>query len=298
MKDAARLLGYFVATLLLGALTAPWIYWLTHDRFAFLARYDFETFFHRALLVWALLLFWPLLRSLKIRSLGELGLEKNPRRWRDLGAGFGIAAVPLLGLGGLLISLGVYSLRGHFPIGEILSRTLSAVVVPFIEEPLFRGLILGALLRTTTPMLATFFSSALFSILHFLKAPEQTSPVVAWNSGLVSIGHAFSQFQEPLLVLAGFTTLFLLAWILADARLRTRSLWLPIGLHGGWIFASALFNKIARREFVALPWIGKSLLIGIAPLAVALLSWLLLHLWHVHARTRLSAGSSRLPLLP
>ena len=33
---------------------------------------------------------------------------------------------------------------------------------------------------------------------------------------------------------------------LADARLQTRSLWLPIGLHAGWIFSRGAFNKIAR----------------------------------------------------
>ena len=51
-----------------------------------------------------------------------------------------------------------------------------------------------------------------------------------------------------MLVLAGFTTLFLIGLILADARLQTRSLWLPIGLHAGWILASGAFNKIAHRE--------------------------------------------------
>jgi len=105
---------------------------------------------------------------------------------------------------------------------------------------------------------------------------------VTWTSGFVSIANSFSQFQEPLLVTAGFTTLFLLGWILADARLRTRSLWLPIGLHAGWIFSSALFNKIARREVEWLPWIGRNLLIGLAPLCVALISWAILRAWLKH----------------
>ena len=79
-----------------------------------------------------------------------------------------------------------------------------------------------------------------------------------------------------MLVLAGFTTLFFIGVILAHARLRTRSLWLPIGLHAGWILANSVFNKIAHREIVALPWLGKSLLIGIVPLCVCLVSWVLL----------------------
>ena len=66
-----------------------------------------------------------------------------------------------------------------------------------------------------------------------------------------------------MLVLAGFTTLLLIGVILAHARLSTRSLWLPIGLHAGWIFASGTFRQIAHREIVTLPWLGKSLLIGV-----------------------------------
>jgi membrane protease YdiL (CAAX protease family) len=291
LKDAARLLAYFAATVLFGALTAPLLYWGAHALAArgaltFLAQYGFETFFHRALLVGALLFFWPLLRSLRVRGLRDLGIEKNPRALWDAGAGLAIAAVPLLFFGVLLLTLGVYSVRSSISVGEIGERTLSAFVVPFIEEPLFRGLILGVLLRASTPLAAALLSSGLFSILHFLKAPEKTSAVVTWTSGFVSLGNAFAQFNDPLLVLAGFTTLFLLGWILADARIRTRSLWLPIGLHGGWIFASALFNKIARRQMLALPWLGKSLLIGIAPLAVALLSWAILRLWLQHAYRR------------
>jgi hypothetical protein len=46
------------------------------------------------------------------------------------------------------------------------------------------------------------------------------------------------------------------------------------------------FAKIARREIVALPWLGKSLLIGLVPLAICLLSWVLLRTWLKYARTR------------
>jgi membrane protease YdiL (CAAX protease family) len=95
----------------------------------------------------------------------------------------------------------------------------------------------------------------------------------------LSIGHAFAQFADPLMVLSGFSTLFLIGWILADARLRTHSLALPMGLHGGWIFGSQLFSKVARRQMIALPWIGKSLLIGIVPLGIAALSWTMLWIW-------------------
>jgi len=278
LKDAARLLIYFAATLLFGALMAPVLFW-TAQRLGVLTQFDFESFFHRALLLGALIFFWPLFRSLGIKGWRDLGLQKNPHRIRDVVIGFFAAAVPLLCFGALIIALKIYQLRETISIAAVAGRSVSALIVPLIEEPLFRGLILGVLLRASPRYVAVFFTSAVFSILHFLKAPEKTAAVVHWNSGFISIANSFNQFTQALLLAAGFTTLFLLAWILADARLRTRSLWLPIGLHAGWIFSSALFNKIAHREMEALPWLGKSLLIGLAPLAVALITWTLVRLW-------------------
>ena len=290
MKDAAKLLAYFAATVLFGALTAPWLFWAVQSHAArgvlpFLAEYDFQRFFNRALLIGALLFFYPLLRWLRIGGWRELGLAPNQNRWRDAAAGFGLAAGPLLCFGWILLTLGIYSWRNNIELGTLADRTLTALVVPFIEEPLFRGLFLGVLLRSAPLKLAIFLSSAIFSILHFLKPGEETTAPITWISGFEAVARSFGQFSEPLLVAAGFTTLFLLGWILADARIRTRSLWLPIGLHSGWIFASAIFNKIARREIEALPWLGKNLLIGIAPLCVALVSWGLLRAWLKHVET-------------
>ncbi|MFN2508617.1 MAG: type II CAAX prenyl endopeptidase Rce1 family protein [Chthoniobacterales bacterium] len=290
MKDAARLLAYAAATLILAALLAPVLFWTAQwlagrGVFAFMADYEFDRVFRRSVLIVALLLFWPLFRWLRIAGWRDLGLVRNPNRLRDVAAGFLIAAVPLLVFAVGLVVFRIYSVRESISAGELASRTLSAVVVPFLEEPLFRGLLLGVLLRRSSATLAIFFTSAVFSILHFLKSPEQSAVVVTWSSGFNSLANSFSQFREPILVLAGFTTLFLLGWILADAKIRTRSLWLPIGLHAGWIFASAIFNKVARREFDALPWLGRSLLIGIAPLCVGLLSWAVVRLWLRHVQT-------------
>jgi membrane protease YdiL (CAAX protease family) len=293
LKDAARLLGYFAATILFGAVAAPILFWsaqwlAAHGVFPALAAFDFEAFFHRALMLGALLFLWPFLRCLRIKSLQDLSLARN-RRWaRDVTIGFLISALPVLCCGVFLLALGNYTTRTHVAWNALAAVALTAAVVPFIEETLFRGLFLGVLLRGNRPLTAALLSSGIFSIVHFLKAPDQTTASVGWTSGFVSLAHSFDQFTEPMLVLAGFTTLFLIGVILAHARLHTRSLWLPIGLHAGWIFASGAFNKIAHREIVALPWLGKSLLIGIVPLCVCLVSWILLGAWLRYVGTRKS----------
>jgi membrane protease YdiL (CAAX protease family) len=291
LKDAARLLGYFAATILFGAVAAPILFWAAqslaaHGIFPALAAFDFEAFFHRALMLGALLFLWPFLRCFPIKGLRDLGLARNRSWTRDVAIGFLISALPVLCCGVFLVALANYTMRTHIAWDAVAALALTAMVVPIIEETLFRGLFLGVLLRSNRPLTAALLSSGIFSIVHFLKAPDQTTPSVAWTSGFTSLAHSFDQFAEPMLVLAGFTTLFLIGVILAHARLRTRSLWLPIGLHAGWIFASGAFNKIAHREIVALPWLGKSLLIGVVPLCVCLVSWVLLRGWLQYAGSR------------
>lgn len=288
MKDAARLLGYFAATILFGALVAPLLYWGAQALAArgilpALAGFDFESFFHRALMLGALLFLWPLLRLLGIKSPRDLGLAPNRHRARDLAVGFFLSVMPLVLCGMALLMIGIYRPRADVDWIAIARIALTAAFVPLLEESLFRGLFLGVLLRSNRPAVAAVLSAAIFSIVHFLKAPDQTSTVVTWTSGFVSLAHSFDQFAEPLLVLAGFTTLFLLGLILADMRLQTRSLWLPIGLHAGWIFAAGAFNKIAQREILALPWLGKNLQIGLVPLGLGLVTWALLRAWLKHA---------------
>lgn len=289
MKDAARLLLYVVGVLLVGALLAPPLFWLgqwaiAHGILRGLSRFDFESYFDRAVLIAALGLLWPLFRSLRVRSWRDLDLEKNPRALADLCLGFAIAALPLLCGGAVLIWFHVYSLREVFLWAKFPAVLVAASVVPFLEELLFRGFILGVLLRSCSRLNSLLLTSALFALVHFLKSPERALPneSVNWLSGFSSLAHSFSQYGQPLLIVGGLLTLFAVGCILADARLLTRSLWLPIGLHAGWIFANGSFSKAAHREMLALPFIGKDLLVGIVPLSIALLSWALMRLWVHH----------------
>lgn len=302
LKDAAKLLFYLVGVLLLGALLGPPLffaghYFIAHGLFTGLARYAFDSYFHRAILVAALVLLWPLFRALKVEHWRDLGLERNPQPIADLGAGFAMAALPLLSGGAVLIVLHFYSLRHPFLWGKFPAVLATVLTVPLLEELLFRGFILGILRRSLSRLGALLLTSALFSIVHFLKSPTLVVPneSVNWLSGFVSLGHSFWQFADPLLVVGGFVTLFLVGCILADARLLTRSLALPIGLHAGWIFANSIFSKAAHRESFALPWIGKDLLVGLVPLTIALASWGLVRGWvkYVGARPPTSVSRTR-----
>jgi membrane protease YdiL (CAAX protease family) len=291
LKDAARLLAYFAATILFGALAAPILFWAAQSLaangiFPALAKFEFESFFHRALMLGAIAFIWPFLRWLRIKERRDLGLAPNRRWLRDILIGLLLSSLPVVLCEIFLVQRGLYSMRAGFSWVAIVPLIGTAVIVPLIEESLFRGLFLGLFLRDLRPWPANLLSAAIFSIVHFLKAPDQTTTTVRWFSGFVSLSHSFDQFSEPMLVLGGFTTLFVIGIVLAHARLNTRSLWLPIGLHAGWILTSEAFGKMARRELVALPWIGKNLLVGLVPLAICLLTWVLLRTWLRYAGAR------------
>ncbi|HEY2680352.1 MAG TPA: CPBP family intramembrane glutamic endopeptidase [Candidatus Udaeobacter sp.] len=284
MKDALRLAAYFIAIVVVGALLAPTLFWsaqalAAHGVVPFLAKYDFDRFFHRAILIAAIVLLWPLLRASKVRGLADLGLAPNPNWARDVGSGVLLSVIPLLFCGALLIALHVYSVRHVFVWPRFGKVLLAAISVPFIEETFFRGIVLGLLLRTGRKFLSMVAVSGLFAAVHFLKGSEWKPAIVTWTSGFQSIGDTFAGFGDPMMVLAAFGTLFLIGCILADARVLTRSLWLPIGLHAGWIFASGTFSWLARGQIVALPWLGKNLLVGIIPLGLAAVTWIVIRLW-------------------
>jgi membrane protease YdiL (CAAX protease family) len=252
--------------------------------FSFLARYDFETFFHRAVLIAAALLLWPFLRISHVHGMVDLGLAPNPRWGRNLCAGALLSVIPLLCCSALLIAFQVYSFRHVFAWSRFGKVLAASIAVPFIEEWFFRGIVLGVLLRTGRKYMPILVVSALFAAVHFLKAPEQTTAVVTWSSGLNSIADSLGRLGDPIMVASAFVTLFFIGCILADARVLTRSLWLSIGLHAGWIFGSGAFSLLARRQALALPWLGKNLLVGIIPLGVATFTWIAMRIWLTNDR--------------
>lgn len=287
LKEFGKIILYLLATVVLGALLAPPLYWggqwlASQGILPWLSEVTFRRFFHRALLVAAIALLWPTARWVAVPSVKALGLRPNPRRWQDLGAGFLASFLVMVGLAIVLLQLGVYKIRGEIRWEGLGKVAVSAVVVSILEEWLFRGAILGLVRRTQSWKVSLFAVSALFSILHFLK-PEETSTagqVVGWLSGFALIPGAFGQFEQPWLVLGGFTTLFCVGWILGWARLNTRSLWMAFGLHAGWIFGTMGFSKIALRKIKnTLPWFGENLSVGLCSVLMVLITGLLVWGW-------------------
>jgi len=281
LNDLRKLLLYLAAALVFGALLAPLLFkgghWLAElGIFPRLERHGFQRYFNRSVQVSAILFLWPLVRSLRVRSLGELGLHWDPDGWRRFFIGF-IAAVALMAVMSLIVHAfgGILFLPPELrSLHELPKVVLTALSVGFIEECIFRGAFLGLLQRTMSRTGALFASSAFYSVLHFIK-PLKTTIVpseVSWLSGFALIPGIFSQWKDPAMIAAGFTTLFAVGWVLGWATQRTHSLWMSIGLHAGWVFCVQGFGKFAVFAAGGLPWIGADLRIGIAPLLTVIVT--------------------------
>ena len=248
---------YAVAVVLLGAFLAPWLFWTLQIVAAHipavgsLARQPFHRIFDRAILIVAFAGLWPLLRGVGFRSWSDLGYVKARRGWSHVLVGF------ILGLGsfGVLIlievTMGSRSIsvdRSATQIaGAVLRFFATGIAVALVEETFFRGALQGAFQRGTNIVVAVILASVIYSALHFVKPTRVTIPAdqVMWSSGLTCLTGSVTRSLGERNVFVGFVTLFLGGCILGLAYARTKALYLPIGLHAGWVLA----NEFAR-------WLG------------------------------------------
>ena len=281
---------------------------------------DFPDYFKRSLLVSALLLLLPLLFSMKLRnepaplrespwsvylpSRSVAQAEGQPLRhtkWGPLQLVIGclLAGGLLFGMGWLLLSMDWFSLKDPIPWKTAWKKSIGpSITASLLEEIVFRGVLLGICLRTFRPTAAIVLVSVVFAGLHFLQPPDDVAvfvrnkPVpdgamfIDPNSGisgfqlLLAIAMRFQDFQ---LVLFEFISLTVVGLILAYARYATASLWLPIGLHSGWIFAYTFFDRIALRnpelDAKVHYLIGGDLKEGIVPLITLAVTAVLVYLF-------------------
>jgi len=279
MRVLFKILVFTAVTLVLGCLLAPPLYWLGHavaaaGYFPDLAEFEFHRYFNRAVLVAAFIMVWPLLRVLGIRRWADLGLTPNPARWRHLGAGFAMSTMGLAVVGALMVVAGRAFWRSRMALDALPGAMLSAVTVGLLEESFFRGALLGALRRTFRWPRALGVLSLVFASLHFLKPPPGFRiDDVTWTSGFVLFPRLFWQYADPRLLVGGLLTILLVGLVLGYAVIRTRSLYLSLGLHIGWVFSLKGFGQLARVRGTPTLWLGSDLLTGLAPVLLVAATW-------------------------
>lgn len=290
-SEPAIIIQYVLASLLLGAVLMPWLWrggmwlaelvktgdywvgieWLGHKAGHSAQKYG--RYYSRSLMFSALVLLPWLRRNVgRVRS-RDLGL-RAPRLGdaaADVAWGFLIASAIFTAMAACLKLKGIYvpveSAKAHV----WATALASGIGASLGEEFIFRGVLLGIWLRCARPATACVGSSLLFAFLHFL-APhdmgENFSPGHPM-AGLALLGNVLAQYLDPRFFTADFATLFCVGLVLAWARVRSGSLWFPIGLHAGWVTIFRAFGMLYEHNpenHMSPVLIGESIRTGLIPL--------------------------------
>lgn len=277
MSPLLKIAFYLLAVLAAAVLLSPPVYWLFQwlaDAGIFTAfeGFPFHRYFTRIAQVTALVLLWPLVRWLNIRRRQELGIDRNPVFFRDLGVGLLVTLGLMAALGAFYFSQEIYRLRPEIGWSKLLRIAGSAVVVGSIEELLFRGVVLGLAIPALGRWGGIVFSAAAFAGVHFLRPARGDTETVTWTSGFEQLFSFVSAAPPFPLLAAGLATLLAAGILLAAATVRTRSLALAIGIHAGWVFGQQGLSVIGRYrvkpEDAWMPWVGPNLVSGAVPTGV------------------------------
>lgn len=207
VRLALRIILFAVTFLGVFLVSGPWLTWA----FQKLAGSTFAWLFA------ALSASWLTLRVFEDVPLGAIGLWWNSASRRNLvlglAGGAGVASLALV----LPLATGaaVLVVRGGFEPGSVVFVFFCLAAGALAEEIIFRGYVLQVLVRGIGPWAAVIPLGVLFGLTH------------DFNPGANALG---------LLNTAGFGIAF------GYAYLRSRDLWLPVGLHFAWNLTLVLFG--------------------------------------------------------
>jgi membrane protease YdiL (CAAX protease family) len=266
---AADFTRFHGAAILLAAalLFLPWMEWIHAPRGTAVARGP-----------WRLRLPYGARMALRGQPLRE-----QPNGFWHLCAGFLVAAGLLLPMAVAMVPAGFFSLRS--PVGGLAPlavKTLSGgFLLAAVMEVFFRGVAMGIFLRAMRPSAALGMSAAFFALVLSVipQAGVGVADPDAAGTGFELLGRLFEQLADWRALGAKLLPLLALGLVLAYARWRTESLWMPIGLHTGWLFSKGMLGALG----VAVPQgAGALLLHGLAPTLALLIAGILAHYLTAH----------------
>lgn len=227
----AEFSAFFMASMVLtgGVLFFPWMEWLHARRGTALVSGP-----------WGL----RLPDGARVSTRGQR-LKNNPHGLWHLCAGFLLLAGLLLPMGIALVATGWFSLRLPTDVGlaaHLMRTVMLALALALVAEVLFRGIVMGVFLRAMRPAAALGMSAAFFALVASLAPPAglNVADPDAQGVGFEMLRLLALRFADGSALLENFAPLLALGLLLAYARWRTASLWLPIGMHTGWLTAKTL----------------------------------------------------------
>lgn len=225
----------------------------------------FRRVYSRILLLSALFLLIPLLIKRNYRRPVDFGLSGSDEGFKRLSQGFLLGLSCMVLLVGWQLAWGIRRWDFDLSFTQMLGFLLTAGVVAFLEEPLFRGVLLGELKQRCPLGVAVVISAGFFASLHFLSVEGfDKSYQVSWHAGwdytwAIPL-HFFAEERNEL----RWLILFLIGTILATGVFLFRTLWWSIGLHAGWVFAiKSVPSMVDYIKGSWKFWLPKNLLDGV-----------------------------------
>jgi len=231
----------FVVSVLFGAVVTPFVY------SALLAYvpgmpWPFSRVFDRVAMLGAVILCviyrrrfdWNELKTaFRDRPVGE--------RMRHLVGGLLLTAVVSLLVLPFVVGTGELEWREdrsfEFFAGKVLRTLPAALLISVIEESFFRVLVFRRLLDSGRVLTAMMVCSAIYATVHFIAPVKSfTYPGYSLGIGFQYLGSVIERMLMPATA-APFVGLYLVGMVLCFVMFRTRSLYLCIGLHAGWVLA-------------------------------------------------------------
>ncbi|GGD91786.1 hypothetical protein GCM10011515_09310 [Tsuneonella deserti] len=177
-----------------------------------------------ALMIFALLLAWPLGRWLGWRGYDAYGLDRRPQSFALLAAGMILSALAFLASRSLGSAMGLYSPSDGIAaasVGFLAFAVLSTFIPSITEDILTRGFLLRSVPAQLTAVSYVVGSALLYTVNHIWRFDWGMSEQIR---------------------------LFCLGLAYGAAAWRWRNLWAAVALHWGWNLTNALASELMPTD--------------------------------------------------
>ncbi len=203
---------------------------------------SFRTVFKKSTQFFLVLSIFPLMHWLKLNRF-DIGFLPRQPFLKQLAQGFGLGFITLFPVLTVIFALDVHLVDETKPWTAIWAGTkmglelLLALLIAFVEEPIFRGILLTGFSKHFSRITAIVASAFFYAALHFLNSNiEIPSQDVELWSGFILLRDAFAQMLNPH-YLSPFFSLLAVGIFLGVLKTRTPgSLGICIGCHAAWVW--------------------------------------------------------------
>lgn len=239
-------------------------------------HFPFPRIFDRTIMVIVAIAVASQARALGVMPLLKSGFDRPRRNAARATRGFLVSIAAIAVLIFIAAVMGAHARESALAIwGAMPKLFLSAIVIAIIEEAFFRAFLLGGMEGDFGRTGAVVLSSAIYSIAHLIRSPAKYYLTgIHPLAGFENLGLSLARLGHPLALLPTLLGLFLLGIVLAEAFIRTGTVYFSIGLHAGFVLGAKLWPRMTAGGMRLPPWLGgwgpQPLISGVAAWAIAL----------------------------